>query len=75
LLNWFYRVSVKGERDRDTEDEARTFFAQHGHWPDEEPPAGAAGPGAAKRPGPPAHRPSAPGARPPSTRRGHRPKP
>jgi hypothetical protein len=44
LLNWFYLVSVRGERDRDVEDAAREFFDAHGHWPDEEPPPGAPGP-------------------------------
>ena len=38
LLNFMYRVSVKGERDRDREDEARSFFDEHGYWPDEKPP-------------------------------------
>ena len=38
LLNWFYRVGVRGDRDRETEDEARAFFDQHGYWPDEAPP-------------------------------------
>jgi hypothetical protein len=42
LLNWLYLVSVRGERDRDREDEARAFFDRHGHWPDEPP----------RRPGP-----------------------
>ena len=42
LLNWFYLVSVRGERDREVEDAARDFFDAHGHWPDEEPPAGPA---------------------------------
>jgi hypothetical protein len=37
LLNWFYRVGVRGDRDRVTEDEARTFFDRHGYWPDEAP--------------------------------------
>jgi hypothetical protein len=47
LLNIMYRVSVKGERDRDREDEARAYFDEHGHWPDEPPPTG---------PTPPDHR-------------------
>ena len=38
LLNIMYRVSVKGERDRDREDEARAYFDEHGYWPDEAPP-------------------------------------
>jgi hypothetical protein len=39
LLNFLYRVGVKGDRERATEDEARDFFDRHGHWPDEPPPA------------------------------------
>lgn len=38
LLNWFYRMGVSGDRDRDREDEARAYFERHGHWPDEAPP-------------------------------------
>ncbi len=38
LLNFLYRLSISGDRDRDDEDRARTFFDQHGHWPDEPPP-------------------------------------
>jgi hypothetical protein len=39
LLNLLYRVGVKGDRERATEDEARDFYDRHGHWPDEPPPA------------------------------------
>ncbi|HEU4978698.1 MAG TPA: hypothetical protein VFT42_07380 [Solirubrobacteraceae bacterium] len=39
LLNVLYRLGVSGDRDRDVEDRARAFFDEHGHWPDEEPPA------------------------------------
>jgi hypothetical protein len=38
LLNVIFRVGVQGERDRDAEDEAREFYAEHGYWPDEAPP-------------------------------------
>lgn len=41
LLNLLYRLGVSGDRDRDVEDRARAFFDEHGHWPDEEPPAAA----------------------------------
>jgi hypothetical protein len=41
LLNWFFRVGVRGDRERTTEDEARTYFDRHGYWPDEAPPADA----------------------------------
>ena len=39
LLNFLYRVSVEGDRERDAEDEAREFFARHGRWPDDDAPA------------------------------------
>src|SRR5215208_4528578 len=35
LLNFFFRMGVSGDRDRDREEEARRYFDQHGHWPDE----------------------------------------
>lgn len=35
LLNFLYRVGVSGDRDRDEEAEARRYFDEHGHWPDE----------------------------------------
>ena len=35
LLNFLYRVGVKGDRDRSEEDEARAFFDRHGRWPDD----------------------------------------
>jgi len=38
LLNLLYRVGVKGDRDRDEEDRARDYFAEHGRWPDDPPP-------------------------------------
>jgi hypothetical protein len=47
ILNILFRIGVKGDIERDEEDAARTFFDQHGYWPDEEPPA---------RPHPPRHR-------------------
>jgi len=39
LFNWLYRIGISGEQDRADEDAARRFFMQHGHWPDEPPPA------------------------------------
>ncbi len=39
LLNLLYRIGVKGDSERNEEDEARAFFDEHGYWPDEEPPA------------------------------------
>jgi hypothetical protein len=35
LINLLYRVGVHGDRERDAEDRARAYFAEHGHWPDE----------------------------------------
>jgi hypothetical protein len=60
LLNFFFRVGVHGDRERDAEDAAREFYAQHGHWPDEAPPPAPEPPREphrAPRPDPHAHRP------------------
>jgi hypothetical protein len=38
LINALYRFGVRGDRERDDEDRARTFFDEHGYWPDEDPP-------------------------------------
>ncbi len=38
LLNALYRIGVQGEDERDREEEARSYFDEHGHWPDEAPP-------------------------------------
>lgn len=35
LLNFFYRMGVEGDKDRDAEDARRRYFDEHGHWPDE----------------------------------------
>ena len=35
LLNFFYRMGASGDVDRDREQEARDYFDEHGHWPDE----------------------------------------
>jgi hypothetical protein len=37
LLNVFIRIGAKGDRERDREEAAREYFAEHGHWPDEAP--------------------------------------
>jgi hypothetical protein len=39
-LNWLYRASVNGDRERDAEEAARAYLDKHGHWPDERPPSG-----------------------------------
>ena len=35
LLNWLFREGVRGDRERDAEQEAREYYAKHGRWPDE----------------------------------------
>jgi len=37
MLNWFFRMGVSGDLDRDREEEAREYFDHHGHWPGEGP--------------------------------------
>jgi len=34
LLNALYRMGASGDADRDTEEEARRYLDEHGHWPD-----------------------------------------
>jgi hypothetical protein len=36
LINLLYRIGVRGDRERDTEDRARAYFAEHGRWPDDD---------------------------------------
>jgi hypothetical protein len=33
LLNVLFRMGVSGDRDRDREEAARAYFAEHGSWP------------------------------------------
>jgi membrane protein implicated in regulation of membrane protease activity len=35
LLNAFFRIGVRGDRERDDEQRARAEFERTGHWPDE----------------------------------------
>jgi hypothetical protein len=35
LFNFFFRMSVEGDKDRDAEDARRRYFDEHGRWPDE----------------------------------------
>jgi hypothetical protein len=35
LLNVLFRYGAKGDKERDAEEAAREYFAQHGRWPDE----------------------------------------
>ena len=37
LMNFFFRIGIEGESDRDREEAARVYFDEHGHWPDERP--------------------------------------
>ena len=34
LTNVLWRLGVSGNQDRDREEEARQYLAEHGHWPD-----------------------------------------
>jgi hypothetical protein len=35
MLNFLYRLGVSGDRERDQEEDARTYLERHGYWPDE----------------------------------------
>ncbi|HEY8765004.1 MAG TPA: hypothetical protein VIM18_12490 [Solirubrobacteraceae bacterium] len=35
MLNWMFRLSVQSNRDRESEERAREYFDDHGHWPGE----------------------------------------
>jgi hypothetical protein len=35
LLGALVRIGNEGDRERDREDAARAYFAEHGRWPDE----------------------------------------
>lgn len=35
MLNFLFRLGVSGDLERQQEEEARRFFDEHGHWPDE----------------------------------------
>jgi hypothetical protein len=66
LLNVIFRVGVAGERERDAEDAARDFYAEHGYWPDEAPPEAA-------EPAPEPQPPADPHRRPAHSDHAHRP--
>jgi len=38
MLGWMFRMSVQSNRERDQEEAARTYFDEHGRWPDEDAP-------------------------------------
>lgn len=35
-LNFLFRMSVSGEREREREEKARRYFDEHGDWPDDD---------------------------------------
>jgi hypothetical protein len=37
LINFLYRLGVSGDREREEEERARTYFDEHGEWPEEVP--------------------------------------
>jgi hypothetical protein len=37
LLNVLFRYGARGDEERDAEEAAREYLAEHGHWPDEGP--------------------------------------
>ena len=37
LFAFLAKISMTGDEFRDTENEARAFFDEHGYWPDEDP--------------------------------------
>jgi hypothetical protein len=38
LINVLFRFGAHGDEEREAEEDARRFFSEHGHWPDEPPP-------------------------------------
>ena len=36
LLNLMYRMGVSGDLDREREEDARSYFDEHGEWPEDE---------------------------------------
>ena len=36
LLNVLFRAGVRGDRERQSEEDAREHFARHGRWPDDD---------------------------------------
>ena len=41
LITWnvLFRIGFSGDKERQDEEDARRFLTEHGHWPDEPPPA------------------------------------
>jgi hypothetical protein len=40
MINFLFRLGASGDRERQREEDARTYFDEHGEWPDEEEPKG-----------------------------------
>ena len=40
LINFLWRLGISGDEERESEEAARVYLAEHGHWPDQEPPGG-----------------------------------
>jgi hypothetical protein len=38
LTNFLWRIGITGNLDRDDEEAARRYLAEHGHWPEDRPP-------------------------------------
>jgi len=34
MLNWLYRIGITGDQERQAEEQARRYLAEHGRWPD-----------------------------------------
>jgi hypothetical protein len=37
FMNLLFRMGARGDHERDDEEAARRYLAEHGHWPDERP--------------------------------------
>ena len=37
VFTFLIRMGMSGDRDREDEEEARRYYTEHGHWPDEKP--------------------------------------
>jgi hypothetical protein len=35
MINYLFRLGFRGDEEREHEEEARRYLAEHGHWPDQ----------------------------------------
>lgn len=35
MINWMFRMSIESNREREREEQARSYFDEHGRWPDD----------------------------------------